>query len=418
MSKRFGFVVGLYFGIVASIYADIGRWSPLGPIYGGVVRAMVSNGLYVYVGTRGDGVFRREIACAEWKQIGLHNFSVNALAIHSQVPGTIFAGLQSDGLYVSHNGGLTWAKLNRFADDSILDIKWHPKNPNLICLVSYFNRVAISRDRGLTWESRNHGFAHDAVIRSVEFHPEDESILFAATTGGGVYRSKDGGTTWTQANSGITSSSVFCLAHQPLTDIWYAGSYEHGVFRSYDMGERWEPINTGIPRIYPYSYVQVLEVDPKNPDLVYAGSREGFFVSRDRGDTWESVDALLPFDVRTIEPLATGLLIGTWAAGVFQKTVSDAWILWNDGLTNINISGFVIDPEDSRMMVATTWGAGLYVTRDGGMNWHLSDTGITNKMTIDTVISPGDPTRIYTTSDGRGVFLSEDSGRTWRPINE
>ena len=184
------------------------------------------------------------------------------------------------------------------------------------------------------------------------------------------------------------------------------------------MGESWGPINSGIPSIYPYSYVQVLEVDPRDPDLVYAGSREGFFISRDRGDTWESEEALLAFDVRTIEPLTTGLLVGTWAAGVFQKTVSNAWILWNEGLTSINISGFVINPADPRMMVATTWGTGLYVTRDGERNWHLSDSGITNKMTIDLAISPGHPNQIYAASDGAGVFLSEDSGRTWRAINQ
>ncbi len=418
MRKRFGVVFGILFGFITCVYSDIERWSPLGPIYGGVIRAMVSNGLYVYVGTHGDGVFRREIACADWKQIGLRNRTVNALAIHRQVPGTIFAGLQSKGLHVSRNGGLTWAETNQFANDSILDIKWHPKFPDIICLVGYYSKVAISRDRGLTWKSRNHGLEDATVVRSVEFHPENENIMLAATTGGGVFKSEDGGASWTPINAGLTTDNVFSLVYQPLTDTWFAGTYEHGVFRSYDMGENWKPMGSGIPREYPYSYIQVVEVDPRNPDLVYAGAREGFFISRDRGATWESEDALLAFDVRTIEPLETGLFVGTWAAGVFQKTISDAWILWNEGLTNINISGFVIHPTDSDMMVATTWGAGTYVTRDGGISWHLSDSGITNKMTIDSVILPGSPDRIYTTSDGKGIFLSEDSGRTWRPINK
>ena len=375
MRRGFGFVIGIMFGFMASAYADIDRWAPLGPIYGGVVRAMVSNDLYVYAGTRGDGVFRREVACANWKQIGLRNLTVNALAIHPQVPGTIFAGLQSNGLHVSHNAGLTWAKTNRFTKDSILDIEWHPKFPNLICLVAYYNEIAISRDRGLTWEFRNHGLENATLIRTVEFHSEHENIIFAATTGGGVFKSEDGGT-------------------------------------------RWTPINSGIPKTYPYGSIRVLEVDPRNPDLVYAGARAGFFISRDRGNTWESEFALLQFDVRSIEPLAMSLLVGTWGAGVFRKTISDAWIPWNEGLTNINISSFAINPADSRMMIATTWGAGLYVTRDEGRNWHLSDSGITNKTTIDLAISPGHPNRIYAASDGAGIFLSEDSGRTWRAINQ
>ena len=418
MRRGFGFVIGILFGFMASAYADIDRWAPLGPIYGGVVRAMVSNDLYVYAGTRGDGVFRREVACANWKQIGLRNLTVNALAIHPQVPGTIFAGLQSNGLHVSHNAGLTWAKTNRFTKDSILDIEWHPKFPNLICLVAYYNEIAISRDRGVTWELRNHGLENATLICTVEFHSEHENIIFAATTGGGVFKSEDGGTRWTPVNSGISSRKIRCLAYQPMTDMWYAGTYDHGIFRSRDMGESWVPINSGIPKTYPYGSIRVLEVDPRNPDLVYAGARAGFVISRDRGNTWESEFALLQFDVRSIEPLAMSLLVGTWGAGVFRKTISDAWILWNEGLTNINISSFAINPADSRMMVATTWGAGLYVTRDEGRNWHLSDSGITNKTTIDLAISPGHPNRIYAASDGAGIFLSEDSGRTWRAINQ
>ena len=418
MRRELVFVFGILFGFITCVYADIERWSPLGPIYGGVVRAMVSDGLHVYAGTRGDGIFRREIACADWKQIGLRNLTVNALAIHRQAPGTVFAGLQSNGLHVSHNGGLTWTETNQFTNDSILDLKWHPKFPDFLCLVGYYGKVAISRDRGLTWKSGNHGLENASIVRSVEFHPEDENVMFAATTGGGVFKSKDGGASWTPINSGLTSKNVYCLAYQPMTNIWYAGSYEHGVFYSLDMGDNWTPMDSGIPRTYPYSYIQVLEVDPQNPDIVYAGAREGFFVSRDRGKTWESEGALLPFDVQTIEPLAKGLLVGTWAAGVFMKTIADAWILWNEGLTNINISGFVINPADSDMMVATTWGAGTYITRDGGESWHLSDSGITNKMTIDSVIPPERPNRVYTTSDGKGIFLSEDSGRTWRPINK
>ena len=87
-----------------------------------------------------------EVARANWKQIGLRNLAVNALAIHRQVPGTVFVGVQSNGLLVSPNGGLTWTETNLFTKDSILDIEWHPKSPDLICLVGYLNEIAISRD--------------------------------------------------------------------------------------------------------------------------------------------------------------------------------------------------------------------------------------------------------------------------------
>ena len=415
---RFCLIVGILLSFISSIDADVERWSPLGPIYGGVVRAMVSNDQYVYAGTRGDGIFRREIAGGNWEQVGLRNVTINALAIHPHVPDTIFAGLQSSGLHVSRDAGETWETTNQFVKDSILDIQWHPKFPNLICLVGQYSGIALSHDRGGSWELRNRGIESVKVVRAVAFHSDAENIIFAATTGEGVFKTDNGGEFWTPINAGISSVDVRCLAHQALTDTWYAGTYEHGVFHSRDLGENWETINSGIPIKYPYAYIQVIEVDPRDPDLVYVGSREGFFISRDRGNTWESQPELLEYDVRSIEPMPTSLLVGTWAKGVFRKTESESWHLWNEGLTNINISNFAINPVDARIMVATTWGAGLYRTTDGGRSWHLSDSGITNKMTIDLAIPPGHPNRIYAASDGAGIFLSRDSGNTWRAINQ
>ena len=84
--------------------------------------------------------------------------------------------------------------------------------------------IAISRDRGLTWESRNSGLENAAVVRSIEFHPEDENIMFAATSGGGVFKSQDGAASWAPANTGLTSKNVYCLAYQPLTEY---GTQEH-----------------------------------------------------------------------------------------------------------------------------------------------------------------------------------------------
>ena len=167
--------------------------------------------------------------------------------------------------------------IGQFTKDSILDIEWHPKFPNLICLVAYYNEIAISRDRGVTWELRNHGLENATLIRTVEFHSEDENIIFAATTGGGVFRSEDGGARWTPVNSGISSRKIRCLAYQPMTDMWYAGTYDHGIFRSRDMGESWEPIILEYPRHTLTAPSESLRLTPRNPDLSIRRRARGVF---------------------------------------------------------------------------------------------------------------------------------------------
>ena len=63
------------------------------------------------------------------------------------------------------------------------------------------------------------------------------------------------------------------------------------LWRSRNYGESWEAINSGIRE---GDFTRVIREDPQRPDLLYAGSETGVYVSRDAGDNWQPLQLNLP----------------------------------------------------------------------------------------------------------------------------
>ncbi|MCP3964344.1 MAG: hypothetical protein GY719_41480 [bacterium] len=124
----------------------------------------------------------------------------------------------------------------------------------------------------------------------------NSAYLYAGTQNGGVFASQDHGASW----SGDLSSRVLpgalitrIRAHpkKPLHVLLCVGLFGHPhVFRSIDGGETWKPVSQSLPDI-PF---RALVIDPENPDVVYAGSDAGIFVSRDFGNSWKTFIGDLP----------------------------------------------------------------------------------------------------------------------------
>jgi len=76
--------------------------------------------------------------------------------------------------------------------------------------------------------------------RVVRFHPVNPTTLFAAGVSGGIWRSVDDGASWRPIGEGLTNLNVNALAIDPQTpDVMYAGTGE-GYFREEIRG-------TGLP---------------------------------------------------------------------------------------------------------------------------------------------------------------------------
>ncbi|HEV8043140.1 MAG TPA: hypothetical protein VGP62_29945, partial [Bryobacteraceae bacterium] len=80
-----------------------------------------------------------------------------------------------------------------------------------------------------------------------------------------------GGDTWISLQHGLTTSAVIALAIDPNTpDIIYAGT-SGGVFMSSDGGQNWNAILAGMF----HRNVTSLSLDTNNSKIVYAGTEGG-----------------------------------------------------------------------------------------------------------------------------------------------
>jgi hypothetical protein len=61
------------------------------------------------------------------------------------------------------------------------------------------------------------------------------------------------------------------LIRRTLANIVYAASYGLGVYWSTNGGANWSPLNAGLTNLN----VQVLLIDPRNPNTLYAGTFDG-----------------------------------------------------------------------------------------------------------------------------------------------
>jgi hypothetical protein len=106
-------------------------------------------------------------------------------------------------------------------------------------------------------------------IWSLAADPDDPDVLYAAT-GAGVWTSRNRGGTWQPANEGLTDQAVLSLAIAPSrTRQLYAGTFTGRVFRTSDGAASWSDAGSGL---FPQAAVASLVIDPRNPDVVYAGT--------------------------------------------------------------------------------------------------------------------------------------------------
>lgn len=134
--------------------------------------------------------------------------------------------------------------------------------------------IFLSTDDGANWSQVKSGF-NDIDINALS---TDGSNSIAATNGG-VFFSKDQGLTWAKG-SGLTNNFVMSLT--VVNKIFFAGTFGAGVFRSTDGGENWTQVGPGVTNGWIFS---LAATGPK----VFAGTREGLFVSKNKGMSWRHI---------------------------------------------------------------------------------------------------------------------------------
>jgi len=386
-----------------------------------------SNPDVVLLGTPGDGVLRSADGGNSWQRVA--SVPVNkdrSREAGQQSPGSqiwfetgkggkptgrIFAFASGSGMYVSSNGGASFAPLPATGDRP-MTIKRGAFDRN----GTFF---AADEDKAL-WMYRQ-GSWHNLVREqnlnalnyvSVTADPRSDRVL-AVDEGGNGYLSPDGGTRW----SSITHSASVGEGDPPWLKI----------------------------ADYPYFATGSVMFDPVKPDRIWVAHGVGvFYADLVGGDThlaWVSqargIEELVANDV--VQTPGHAPLFAAWDFGIHIKhdlsTFSQRFVPDRGFIAVQQIDWTPADPDflvtnasDTRNCCSEDGKAVMagYST-DGGNTWTRFSTLPTPpgtkqddpwRMSFGTIaVSSGDPDNIvWAPAHNRTPFYTKDRGKTWEPV--
>ncbi len=134
--------------------------------------------------------------------------------------------------------------------------------------------------------------------RGLLIDPLTPTTMYAAGVAGGVWKTTNGGTTWAPLTDLFANIAVNSMAMDPTNpNVIYAGTGEGyfngdavrglGIVKTTDGGATWSYLNA--TQNSNFHYVNKLVVSPNNSQRVYASTRTGVWRSTDGGTTWTQV---------------------------------------------------------------------------------------------------------------------------------
>ncbi len=244
--------------------------------------------------------------------------------------------------------------------------------------------------------------------------PSTPLIFYFGSVDGGVWKTTDAGADWTNiSDKYFKNSSIGAISVAPSDpNVIYVGTgesdlrgdltYGEGMYKSVDAGKTWSFAGLAETR-----HIARIQVDPKNPDVVYvAAFGRAFGPNKERG-VYKSVDGGK-----------------TWKNVLFV----------NDSTGAIDLA---MDPANPRILYAAMWqaqrmpwgftsggkGSGLYKSTDSGETWkNISENkglpkGVIGRMGI--AISPANPDRVWASVEAEegGMYRSDNAGETWEYVS-
>ena len=308
------------------------KYRNVGPTRGGRVTAVagtVAAPSTFYLGASGGGIWKTEDYGTSWNNVSDGYFStpsIGDIAVAQNDANIIYVGTGSDGLrsnviagkgmYKSIDGGESWQPIGLDDTGHIGAVEISPENHNVVYVAAIGQAFNASEERGL-YKTKDGGRNWEQVlyisdktgISDVEMLPGNPEIVFATAwkaerkpwtiisggenEEGGLFKSVDGGVSWEKVTEGLPTGLIgkMDLALSPAdSSIVYllveAPGDEGGLYKSIDQGQTFEQVSDHDGIITRPFYYANIDVDPQNPDIVYAMAT-GNFISKDGGENWE-----------------------------------------------------------------------------------------------------------------------------------
>ncbi len=431
--------------------------------------------VFTYVGG-GDGstVYKSKDAGKTWEKTagGLPSGNVGriGLAMAPSDPEVLYAMVEANdgkgGVFRSTNRGASWEKRSGYftSGNYYVEIIVHPTNPDVIISMDVWNQ--ISRDGGKTWGMLGEQYKH-VDNHCLWIDPKAPDHLIAGCDGG-LYESFDFAQTWhfkenlpvtqfykvavdnaepfyyifggTQDNFSLGGPSRTRNQHGIMNSDWFItqggdgfesqvdpnnpniiyAQAQHGVLVRYDkasgeaMGIQPKP-GKGEDQ-YRWNWDAPLAISMHHPTRLYFAANK-LFKSDDRGDSWQTIspDLTRQIDRNTLPVM--GRVQSIDAVAKNQSTSEYG-----------NIVAFSESPLKENLLYVGTDDGLIQVTEDGGKTWRKLESekisGVPERCYVNYLLaSQHDENVVYAAfnnhKDGNFkpyIYKSTDKGRTWASI--
>ncbi len=324
----------------------------------------------------GQGLYKSIDGGANWKRSdnGITEAKTAQIGAHPILPFNVWVGGESGrGNFFSPDGGDTWLFSPSITSHYPMVYAFNYEFPTQIYTTGWLKtgELTASTDNGASWYTLTHKLENGLSEKtrelglrtegSTDFHihgiavaPSDQNTIYVGSVhdtvypdltfnlnGTHIWKSSDGGQTFPEMSEGFpieTKTSINSIVVHPTNpEIAYAMTTLHetetaiGIYKTTNGAKSWFPINEGLD-----PYTNDLQMDPINPEILYAATESGIYKSTNGGQNWFKSSTGIPkgpaIDM-AIDPLNPLVL-------------------------------YAITPED------------LYRTRDGGEHWYPTNLGL------------------------------------------
>jgi photosystem II stability/assembly factor-like uncharacterized protein len=369
---------------------------------------------------------------------------IGALAVDPFDPEHLLAGGvahvqgEASGLFVSLDGGVSWARVPFVGDSPYFchDIRFQPGQQGLvyatISALGSKNGIWRSRDSGASWQQLRGGLPSPDLIgrTSLALAPSDPSVLYAQLsrkgTVLGVYRSADGGDTWASIGGAHfvgerqMSYNNAIVVHPEDAGWALCGGVD--LHRTTDGGQRWEQVThwddeRGTPH-YAHADHHALVMPTARPGLVYDLNDGGMDCSTDGGSNWENrsngLAANMFYDLEVAQTDSNMIAGGAQDNGTLATLDGQADSYFE--LTGGDGGWVVIDPTDARHLFSTSQGMRIFRFRSTDGWREVSPPEDQFEMWM-VFLSMDSANRQTVFAGSRRVWRTRNDGDSWTPVS-
>ncbi len=309
----------------------------------------------VFAGVTHDGLYRSEDGGQRWAKV--LDGDLRSIAVDPSDDRVIYAGTEPVHLYRSEDGGTTWREITALQR---LPEETRQKHGGLSRADASFSNPKF-----------RHGLQewtfplppHEGHITEIFIRPDHPNRIFLSIEHGGIAVSNDRGESWDDASQGIDYLDIHRLLRLPVTQDRYVVSSARGLYASDDPSTGWSRAESGCERDYFHEMMMLPGNKDGTPSLLVcaadgspvrwpatkgdgvwhkgvAGARAALYRSDDGARSWRRIGAGQglpqemgpmiwslrpnPYDARSIfagtGEVARGYAFGTAGAGAILRS--------------------------------------------------------------------------------------------------